>query len=53
MMRGMYSIDMYPVIFDISMGTFSEALDKSMCPGSTQPLEMSTKIFLEVKTAGA
>jgi hypothetical protein len=27
-------------------GFFSEASDKSMCPGSTQPFEMSTRIFL-------
>ena len=27
--------------------------DKSMCPGSTQPLKMSTRIFLGVKAAGA
>jgi hypothetical protein len=25
----------------------------SMCPGSTQPLKMSTRIFLGVKAAGA
>jgi hypothetical protein len=31
----------------------SEASDKSMCLGSTQPFEMSTRIFLGVKTAGA
>jgi hypothetical protein len=37
----------------VSLGIFSEASDKSMCPGSTQPLEMSTRIFLGVKTAGA
>jgi hypothetical protein len=32
-------------------GFFSEASDKSMCPGSTQPFEMSTRIFLGVKMA--
>jgi hypothetical protein len=32
---------------------FSEASDKFMCPGSTQPLEMSTRILLGVKAAGA
>ena len=32
---------------------FSEASDKSMCPGSTKPLEMNTRIFLGVKAAGA
>jgi hypothetical protein len=36
----------------LSIGTFSEASDKSMCPGSTQTFEMSTTIFLGVKTAG-
>jgi hypothetical protein len=36
----------------VSLGIFSEASDKSMCPGSTQPFEMSTRIFLGVKTAG-
>ena len=34
-------------------GVFPEASDKSMSPGSTQPLKMSTRIFLGVKTAGA
>jgi hypothetical protein len=34
-------------------GFFSEASDKSMCSGSIQPLEMSTRIFLGVKKAGA
>jgi hypothetical protein len=34
-------------------GDFSEASDKSMCPGSTRPFEMSIKIFLWVKTSGA
>jgi hypothetical protein len=37
----------------VSLGIFSEASDKSMCPGSTQPLEMSNRIILGVKTAGA
>jgi hypothetical protein len=37
----------------VSLGIFSEASDKSMCPGSTQPFEMSTRIFLGVKVAGA
>jgi hypothetical protein len=37
----------------LSLGIFSEASDKSMCPGSTQPFEMNTRIFLGVKTAGA
>jgi hypothetical protein len=32
---------------------FSEASDKSMCPGSTKPFEMSTRIFLGVKAASA
>jgi hypothetical protein len=40
------SPDRSPVV---SLGIFS---DKSMCPGSTQPFEMSTRIFLRVKTAG-
>jgi hypothetical protein len=31
---------------------FSVAPDNSMCPGSTQPLKMSTRILLAVKTAG-
>jgi hypothetical protein len=37
------SPDRSPVV---SLGIFSEATDKSMCPGSTQPFEMSTRIFL-------
>jgi hypothetical protein len=37
----------------VSMGIFPEASDKSMCTGSTQPFEMSTRVFLGVKTAGA
>jgi hypothetical protein len=44
------SPDRSPVV---SLGIFSEASEKSMCPGSTQPFEMSTRIFLGVKTAGA
>jgi hypothetical protein len=36
----------------VSLGIFSEASNKSTCPGSTQPFEMSTRIFLGVKTAG-
>jgi hypothetical protein len=44
------SPDQSPVV---SLGIFSEASDKSMCPGSTQPVEMSTRIFLGVKAAGA
>jgi hypothetical protein len=31
----------------------TKASDKSMCPGSTQPFEMSTRIFLGEKAAGA
>ena len=34
-------------------GFFFEASDKSMCPGSTQALKISTRIFLGVKAAGA
>jgi hypothetical protein len=34
------------------MGIFSMASDNSMCPGSTQPLKMSTRIFLGVKAVG-
>ena len=44
------SRDRSPVV---SLGIFSEASDKSMCPGSTQPLKMSTRIFLGAKAAGA
>jgi hypothetical protein len=44
------SPDRSPVV---SLGIFSEASDMSMCPGSTQSSEMSTRIFLGVKTAGA
>ena len=44
------SLDRSPVV---SLGIFSEASDKSMCPGSTQPLKMSTRLFLGVKAAGA
>jgi hypothetical protein len=43
------SPDRSPVV---SLGIFSEASDKSVGPGSTQPFEMSTRIFLGVKTAG-
>jgi hypothetical protein len=44
------SLDRYPIV---SLGILSETSDKSMCPGSTQPFEISTRIFLGVKTAGA
>ena len=44
------SRDRSPVV---SLGIFSEASDKSMFAGSTQPLKMSTRIFLGVKAAGA
>ena len=44
------SRDRSPVV---SLGIFPEASDKSMCPGSTQPLKMSIRIFLGVKAAGA
>jgi hypothetical protein len=37
----------------VSLGIFSVASDNSMCPGSTQPLKMSTMILLGVKTTGA
>jgi hypothetical protein len=37
----------------VSLGIFSVASDNSMCPGSTQPLKMSTRILLGVKKAGA
>jgi hypothetical protein len=37
----------------VTLGNISVALDNSMCPGSTQPLKMSTKIILGVKTACA
>jgi hypothetical protein len=37
----------------VTLGIFSVASDNSMCPGSTQPLKMSTRILLGVKTAGA
>ena len=30
----------------VSLGIFSEESDKSMWPGSTQPLKMNTRIFL-------
>jgi hypothetical protein len=35
------------------LGIFSVASDNSMCPGSTQPLKMSTSILLGIKKAGA
>ena len=44
------SRDRSPVV---SLGIFSEVSDKSMCPGSTQPLKMSTRIFLGLKAASA
>jgi hypothetical protein len=44
------SRDRSPVV---SLEIFSMASDNSMCPGSTQPLKMSTRIHLGVKTAGA
>ena len=44
------SRDLSPVV---SLGIFFEASDKSMFPESTQPLKMSTRIFLGVKAAGA
>jgi hypothetical protein len=34
-------------------GNFSVASHNSMCLGSTQPLKMSTRILLGVKTVGA
>jgi hypothetical protein len=37
----------------VSLEIFSVASDNSMCPGSTQPLKMSTRILLGVKTASA
>jgi hypothetical protein len=36
----------------VSLGFFFVASDNSMCPGSTQTLNMSTGIILGVKTAG-
>jgi hypothetical protein len=33
----------------VSLGIFSVASDNSMCPGSTQPLKMSTRILLGVR----
>ena len=42
------SQDRSPVV---SLGIFFR--NKSMCPESTQPLKMSTRIFLGVKAAGA
>jgi hypothetical protein len=44
------SRDRSPVV---SLGIFSVESDNSMCRGSTQPLKMSTRILLGVKTAGA
>jgi hypothetical protein len=44
------SRDLSPLV---SLGIFSVASDKSMCPGLTQPLKMSTRILLRVETAGA
>jgi hypothetical protein len=44
------SRDRSPVVL---LGIFSVASDNSMCPGSTQPLKMSNRILLGVKTAGA
>jgi hypothetical protein len=44
------SRDRSPVV---SLGTFFMASDNSMCRGSTQPLKMSIRILLGVKTAGA
>jgi hypothetical protein len=34
-------------------GDFFKGIRQSMCPGLTQTFEMSTRIFLGVKTAGA
>jgi hypothetical protein len=44
------SRDRSPVV---SLGVFSVTSDNSMSPGLTQPLKMSTRIPLGVKTAGA
>jgi hypothetical protein len=44
------SRDRSPVV---SLGIFSMASGNSMCSGSTQPLKMSTRILLGVKTADA
>jgi hypothetical protein len=44
------SRDRSPVV---SLGIFSMASDNSMCSGSTQPLKMSTRILLGVKTVDA
>jgi hypothetical protein len=44
----------YPVsIPGYVTGIFCVESDNSMCPESTQPLKMSTRIFLVVKTADA
>jgi hypothetical protein len=40
-------IDPGGVTGDISVASYT-----SMCPGSTQPLKMSTRILLGVETAG-
>jgi hypothetical protein len=37
----------------VSLGFFSVASDNSTCPGSTEPLKISTRILLGVKMAGA
>jgi hypothetical protein len=37
----------------VSLGIFSVASENSMCPGSTHPLKMNTRLLLWVKTAGA
>jgi hypothetical protein len=37
----------------VSLGDFLVASDNSMCTGSTQHLKMSSRIFMEVKRAGA
>ena len=37
----------------VTLGIYSAAADIPVCPGSTQPLKMSTRIFLGVKAAGA
>jgi hypothetical protein len=44
------SPDRSPVV---SLGIFSEASDKSMCPGSNQPLRNEYQVILGVKAAGA
>jgi len=42
-----------PGSIPVVAGDFSVASDSSMRPGSTQPLKMSIRIILGVKTAGA